>query len=94
MEKNGENKLVIWWMDVTNMIKQPKSTKIEMSFKHLAAIHHHQRNQRNANNPQPSDIYLTLRPLIVFVFLSTIFMGVAVGLFFLAMLIVHVMLDK
>ena len=84
-------KSAVW---VVRNLNNPDPKKPEMSFKHLAAIHQHQRNQRNANNPQPSDIYLTLKPLIVFVFFSTIFMGVAVGLFFLAMLIVHVMLDK
>ena len=45
-------------------------------------------------NPPPSNIYVTLKPLIFFVFFSTIFMAVAVGMLLLAILIVHLMLDK
>ena len=44
--------------------------------------------------PPPSSMYLTLKPLIFFVFFSTIFMGVAVGILLLAIYIVEFMLKS
>lgn len=51
------------------------------------------RNNNNAPAP-PSTIYITLKPLIFFMFFSMIFMSVAVGILLLAILIVQLMLEK
>eukprot|EP00093_Oithona_nana_P010929 10929.XXX_221152_221343_1 [CDS] Oithona nana genome sequencing. len=50
--------------------------------------------RRPAPPPGHDGIYLTLKPLIFFVFFSLVFMFVAVGLLLLAILIVQLMLDK
>ena len=50
--------------------------------------------RRPAPPPGHGGIYLTLKPLIFFMFFSLVFMFVAVGLLLLAILIVQLMLDK
>lgn len=55
------------------------------------------RNNINAAAPAaapPSSVYITLKPLIFFMFFSMIFMAVAVGILLLAILIVQLMLEK
>ena len=56
--------------------------------------HQQRQRQQQQQPPAASNIYVTLKPLIFFVFFSTIFMAVAVGILMLAILIVQLMLEK